>query len=241
MRRTAHVERRRQLLQVAAHGQPLVLRQEPPRRRAGHVFRLGRRSHFQILAPPVRRFDPGALAAQRQRRIVADRVVDHRGHDLAVHDGGRHAAEQRQAGGIVGGAVHRIDHEGEIGPFQPVQQRLVGRGRFLAHHHTAGEHVVQPGGDDPFRRLVRLGHQIERAGLGAHVARAEPAEARHDLGARGHAQQQGEFGQVAQGECGHAGVVTRAPPRNKRPMMRWCGKATMLAAWQPRSNSRLST
>ena len=51
--------------------------------------------------------------------VVAHRVVDDAGDGLALAHHRRHHRKQRQAGGEIGGAVDRIDDDGELGVGQP--------------------------------------------------------------------------------------------------------------------------
>ena len=70
-----------------------------------------------------------------------------------------------------------------LGAGQPVQQSAGVGGRLLSDHEAAGEMTRQALRDHRLGRLVRVRHQIERAGLGAYSGRVELAEARHDFGA----------------------------------------------------------
>ena len=178
---------------VAHHAAAQRFRHEAPRDAAGHSLRRARRRDAQPGAFAGRGLHPGAFAAQRRRRVVADRVVDGARDHLPGHDGRRHDPEQRQPGDEVGRSVDRVHHERQLCIGQAVQQAGIGGARLLADHQAAGEQPVQPGGDHHLRSLVRLGHQVGGAALLAHRARAQVAKTRHDLDAGGGAQQLHDF------------------------------------------------
>jgi len=131
--------------------------------------------------------------------------------DLAADDGGGHAAKQRQAGGEILRAIHRVDHEGEVGAGQGVKQAGIAGGGFLADHDAAREAMQQAGRDDVLGRLIGIGHEVERPGFGPDGAGGEAPEARQDFGARGFPQQRRNIGERRGIDArGHAGCSNRA-------------------------------
>ncbi len=182
----------RDAVQVGADDAALRLGQEAPAGGAGHLGQGDRGGDLQGGAAAIRFRGPGPLPAQRHRVGADHRVVDDGADHLAADDGRGHAAEQRHAPGEVGGAVHRVDHEGEIGATERAEQGGIGGGGLLADHGAAGEGGVEGGGDAALGGFVGLGDEVERAGLLADVGGTQAAEARHDLGRGGVAQDAGE-------------------------------------------------
>jgi hypothetical protein len=136
--------------------------------------------HPAVPADPVRPFDPRALAAQGDRRVLPQWIVDPGADRLAAEHRRDHHPEQRRPAAKF--AVPSTGSSTKESSSRPAaEQCRIGRRRLLAKDEGAGEALPQPRRDEPLRRLVRLRHQVERAGFGTDVARRQAAEARHDV------------------------------------------------------------
>jgi len=171
---------------------------------------------------------PGPLPAQRQRSVVADGIVDRGGHHLAAPGHGDHDSEQRQPGAEVGGPVYRVHDEARIRVRYGAHQAGIAGGGFLPDHGATGEQALQARGQPRLCLLVGDADQVERAGLGLHVAGLQRTEAGHDLGPGHGADELDDLGQLG---ASHDSRSNRA--RSAGSIRTW--------TWTPSSSSRRSS
>jgi hypothetical protein len=132
--------------------------------------------------------DPGPLAADGYRCVVPNRVMDPTGNNLSSHNGRHHHPKQRETRSEILGAVHRVDQEGKVRVFQPVQQRRVMLRGLLTDQDSMWKDLPQPLGDHPLGGLVRVRHKVHGRRLLPNLLGRQIPEAGHDLNPRGFAE-----------------------------------------------------
>ena len=120
--------------------------------------RLGRRRHRQALAVSVH----AATELGEEHHLGHGLPDPTAGGDAAAHLG-HHHREVGAAAGEVAGAVHRVDHPGELGGRQLPKWRRVGVHAFFTHHEAAGVFAPEDVGQRSFCQPVGHRDQVTRA------------------------------------------------------------------------------
>lgn len=124
--------------------------------------------------------EPCAPARFRDRHVATKRIVNPGGDRPAAPELRHHHGEFRPAGGEIGGAVQRINHEDRAFIRETVENRGIGMGRLLADHGAAGHQAGQPLGQAVLGGAIGDGDDIARRLLLDLVIR-QMAEARQEF------------------------------------------------------------
>ena len=153
-----------------------------------HRLALGRvhkdqadRSDRRLLLGAARRnpifADECTRAAVSMGKAAGQRIEDPPSHRFARLRKRHHQSERRLAGGVIVGAVNRIDDPAQR-IAQPLKQGRIGVRGFLAYDRGFGQQSGQPFGQDQFGFLVGDGHHIVGR-LGVDLIGAERLITRH--------------------------------------------------------------